>query len=142
VNAKGTGPNADGVDALREAFAARLDDVISDRNGNRAHAYERSVSSETATILGVTELAARFTYVEGLLNDLQIVCEGATLRYTEMNALPAERAVPHLVDLILLGRCVEDRAAIYERLHAEDDTHSATLFNAYDAIRKARGAAG
>jgi hypothetical protein len=125
IDGRGRGPSAAGVDELRERFDQQVQDVLSERH-RHAHRHERSDKAETEKLLSMAELGEQFAHLERLLNDLRLLCESATMGYTEMNYRAARESAPYLVDLILLGCSVADdrRDRIYDELHAQHDAGS------------------
>jgi hypothetical protein len=116
-------------------------DLVSDRNNNRAHPYERG-STASARVLCVAELRKHVAETSALLNDLRLLQSGSTMELAELHSASASTTARTLVDMVLLGTCCElpdaRRSAIYEALHSQTPRAASeeqeAPFNPHEAV--------
>ena len=120
-------PSAADVEDLCERFRVQLAPVGDDRNKNRAHALEGEAG--TVAMLSMPALDAVFKYVEGVIEDMSIVSQGAAFARQDLNHADPKETARDLVDQILFGHVSDvnrlltkrTRDELYARLHEIDD---------------------
>lgn len=131
------------IDALRDSFEAVVRQVVADRDGNRAHPFEKQRQG-TAQMLAMHELAKVFDGVQDMLNDMRLVSSGSTLDYHDMSAVRCEDTAATIVDLVLMNAMVRlqmmprglDRSAVYDRMHELHDRLGAGGDKLFNSLRR------
>jgi hypothetical protein len=126
------------VEALRERFIDKVDELTADRDGNRAHPYEAGTQRKMMDLVALREAV---TQAESLLADLRLVCCGSSFSFHDMNATSVDIAAAELVDAILLpprararGRWNStERDEYYDQLHRSHAQTRRKYFNAPNA---------
>lgn len=120
-------PSSADVEALCERFRLDMRALGTDRNKNRAHAYEGDVGQ--APMSSVELLALFFAQIEDMLESLSLVSGGACFSRDDLNDGDTRETAVDLVDQVLLGNVHEvqrtyadrPREELYARLHEIDD---------------------
>lgn len=120
-------PAASDIEALCERFRLHMRPLGTDRNKNRAHAYEGEAG--TTKMHSVDELEKFFKFVETVLKQLALLGTGSDYGGHDMNVASTTRTVQDIADLILLGHqkdiaellAMRTRDELFDRLHAIDD---------------------
>lgn len=138
---------AEDVEALKDQFEAIIRPVVEDRDGFRAHPYERN-GAGTAAMLGIENVLPIFEQVQEIMNNLRLITDDSMLGYHgDLAATNPDSTARDMTDLILFGsmdrvsqavRCIEKasdetaypalvRETLYEHLHAAHDASEGDL---------------
>lgn len=136
-------PSPDDVEKMRQRFVARIEQVVADRDSNRAHPYEEAGSVASSTkLLEFSELRALTTFVEDWLNALRLLSTSSSFVHSDMNFQSPTELAEELVDSVLVGSRSRanlvmggtDREVYYDDLHtrhAAIGSPDEPLFNDY-----------
>jgi hypothetical protein len=137
-------PRPDDIEKLRNKFVSTFEEVTADRDGNRAHPFERG---EPRKMLNLVELRAAVTQAERFLADVRLVTCCSSFSFHDMNETSAESAAEELVDAILVDHLSRRRGEplpskrdeYYDELHrVHDEAGHPEHFN--DVVRRANPA--
>ena len=153
-------PNKRDIDELKDRFYKICEEIIEDRDRNRAHKYEKAETGKgDVELLSLLDLEKKFKLIEELMNNLRMVCSFTSYGTNDLNFGNSERMAQSIVDLVLIGdyntidvsfgisddlfKAVKKfpyqyREPYYEKLH---DAHNKKIEEAFK-IREEKGDSG
>jgi hypothetical protein len=97
--------NHNHIDALKDNFWKKAEEMTKDRDIFRAHKYEEKEHKHGEDIKQITlkDIKVHFDNLEEMINAIRLVSTMGTLAYSDMNWASSKNTAEDIVDLVMMG---------------------------------------